>query len=87
MSSSEISNTIKLTLRKLKAVATWNYTSENQECLLCKKDLMVPVKDQSNNKVIINECNHGFHTSCINKWFNDGNTIMCPDFNTHWTNM
>jgi hypothetical protein len=71
---------IKLSLVSLKIVATWKYTTENQECLLCKKDLMMPIQDSCN--VTISGCNHGFHATCLKnyKQFDD----TCPYCSEKW---
>lgn len=46
MSIDNKENKIKLTLKKLNLVATWNYGIETQDCKICKKDLMMPVYEQ-----------------------------------------
>ena len=78
---------VKLTLNKLNAVATWNYASENTDCKLCHKDLLVPVQEPGANKingdVTIGMCMHGFHASCINLWVSKGN-VSCPYCHNVW---
>lgn len=78
---------IKLTLKNMRVIATWNYTSENNDCKLCHKDLLDPVEDTITNKingdVTIGTCKHGFHTTCINTWITKGN-ISCPLCQTSW---
>lgn len=78
---------IKLTLTNLKVVATWRYNSENQDCKLCHKDLMLPVQEPGTSKingdVTVGTCNHAFHTVCINSWLVKKN-ISCPYCSTSW---
>lgn len=79
---------VKLTLTNLKVVGTWKYKSENQECMLCHKDLMLPVQEPDSTKingdVTIGTCKHGFHAVCINSWLIKKN-ISCPHCSTNWT--
>lgn len=72
---------IKLSLKQLKIVATWKYCTEDENCLICNRDLMMPAQIQSDNKtepaknlsedkeisnVVVGECNHGYHELCFN---------------------
>jgi hypothetical protein len=78
---------VKLTMTNFKVVATWKYSSENHECMLCHKDLMIPVHDVGFNRlsgdVRIGTCEHGFHAYCVDTWFAAGN-ISCPYCQTTW---
>lgn len=78
---------VKLSLSKLHVVATWKYKCENQECMICHKDLMLPVQESRTNKidsdVTIGTCNHGFHTVCINTWLSK-KIISCPYCTVGW---
>jgi hypothetical protein len=80
-------NDFKLTVKNMRVAAVWNYVSENADCKLCHKNLMLPVQEAGTNKlngdVVINSCQHGFHAVCINCWFLQANT-GCPDCNTVW---
>ena len=76
--------TVRLTLKQLNMVALWNYTAKNQDCGLCGKNLMIPVKDMSrqamDSDVAIGICGHSLHSVCINnKLIND-----CPCCNATW---
>jgi len=78
---------VKLTLTNLKVVASWRYNSENQDCMICHKDLMMPVQESGTRKingdVTVGACNHAFHTVCINSWLIKKN-ISCPYCSTGW---
>lgn len=78
---------VKLSMSSMRIVAKWHYTCENQECLLCHKNLMFPIQEPDTNKlnsdVIIGTCQHGFHALCINKWTSQKNT-ECPVCKTEW---
>jgi len=82
-----IGKQVKITMNCLNMVASWKYNSENQECKLCHKDLLVPIQesktDKINGDVTIGTCNHGFHTYCIDSWIGNGN-ISCPICLTIW---
>jgi hypothetical protein len=87
-----VKSKVKLTLNSLKVVATWKYSSENQECKLCNKNLMIPVLinhqdskfTEPHEDVVIGICNHGFHAYCMNKWLEHKN-ISCPYCKNIWT--
>jgi len=76
-------------VNKLRVVATWEYATENIDCVLCHQDLMLPIAVPENNKVtyvsdvIVGKCNHGYHASCIKSWLNHGNK-NCPQCQTIW---
>ena len=78
---------VKLTLTNLKVIASWRYNSENQDCMICHKDLMMPVQESGTRKingdVTVGACNHAFHTVCINSWLIKKN-ISCPYCSTGW---
>lgn len=74
-----------LEIKKLKMVAKWKYSAENDVCRLCNKDLTLgTVKKRSvNSNVEIGDCRHGIHTECLNNWLEEGN-ISCPICKTPW---
>jgi hypothetical protein len=78
---------VKISMKSIRMVAEWSYTSENSECLLCHKDLMMPVQEPGSNKlngdVNIGTCQHGFHSVCINDWISHQN-VSCPQCQTIW---
>lgn len=80
---------IKLTIDKLRIIATWEYATENLDCTLCHRDLMLPITMSEQNKtkyvgdVMIGACNHGFHASCIKSWLSHRNT-NCPHCQSVW---
>lgn len=80
-------NNFKLKVKDMRVVAVWSYVSENTDCMLCHKNLMLPVQEAGTNKlngdVVINSCQHGFHTVCVNCWFLQANT-GCPQCHTNW---
>ena len=78
---------ITLNLTKLTVFATWRYNSDNQDCNICHKDLMIAIQSPGTNKmngdVTIGECNHAYHTICINNWLSN-QTIRCPTCMAWW---
>jgi len=80
---------IKLTIDKMRVVATWEYATENSDCALCHRDLMMPIVMNDANQpryvgdVTIGSCNHGFHSSCIKSWLSHGNA-NCPHCQAIW---
>ena len=67
-------------------VALWNYDTENKDCFVCHKDLMIPVqvKDstQMSSDVMIGPCKHGFHTVCIQDLIQTNK--KCPQCSIEW---
>lgn len=80
---------VKLTLKKIRPVVMWEYDTINTHCI-CKVDLMqsVPVTDSKNTivykgDVIIGECEHGYHSSCITTLIKKG-AVSCPTCRMDW---
>jgi len=80
---------VKLTLKKIMPVVMWEYDTINTHCI-CKVDLMhsVPVTDGRNTivykgDVIIGECEHGYHSSCITTLIKKG-AVSCPTCRMDW---
>ena len=67
-------------------VATWSYDTENTDCIICNKNLMMPVgkdNNQMSSDVIIGPCKHGFHTICIQEIIKLKNN--CPMCSIEWS--
>ena len=81
------SGSVKLKLKNIRMIGTWDYGCDNKECYLCHSILQLPIR--TNNKlcsdVIIGECNHGFHRECMTRWIANGNN-KCPYCNINWKN-
>jgi len=77
---------LQINVRNVNLEAYWDFDVENQECLLCHKNLsdttLKELEDATiDNKIIICKCNHGFHDSCLESWKKTGNTF-CPKDNS-----
>jgi hypothetical protein len=81
-------NTIKLELNSINLVATWKYSSKNIDCI-CKRPLHLPTVNEidrnniSTDNVIIGECGHAMHKSCIEAYFKTCDNI-CPIDKLEW---
>lgn len=75
----------RLKIRDIDIVMTRQFKNGN-ECLICKGDLMLPIKDDFINETktaIEGECNHIFHYSCIKNQLKNGEK-KCPIDKTIW---
>ena len=80
---------IALELKSIDLVATWKYNCKNTECM-CNRSLYLPIvtKVDTNNistdNIIIGECGHGMHKSCIESYLKTCNNT-CPIDKLQWT--
>lgn len=72
----------EIQILNINLVATWDYETNNKECV-CNRSLHLPTVNQIENKniyrndITFGECGHGFHTECINSYLKTYNN-MCP---------
>jgi hypothetical protein len=77
-------------LNSIQFVGTWKYNCKNTECV-CKRPLYMPTveevekKNINTNNVVIGECGHGMHHSCIESYTKTYNG-MCPLDKLQWSN-
>ena len=81
----------KVDVKVWRAVATWSWELEQEECPICRTHLMEPCIDcQANqNSAQVKECgiawgrcNHAFHHHCIGRWLKQKS--VCPLCNAEW---
>jgi hypothetical protein len=82
---------VSIELNNIQFVGTWKYNCKNLECV-CKRPLYMPTveeiekKNINTNNVIIGECGHAIHQSCIESYIKTyGN--MCPFDKLQWNPM
>ena len=78
---------IKIEVKQINMVGTWDYDVENKECPICHYHLQHPTTKNIEDKrikniVAIGECNHGAHIGCISKWLHSN--MSCPICMTTW---
>jgi RING-box protein 1 len=67
-------------------IGTWKYDVENDECIICRNNIMESCIECSNINKSDNclcsksSCNCYFHTHCINKWLKYNKN--CPKHTT-----
>jgi hypothetical protein len=78
-------NNISFQITGIDFVSTWTYDCENDICHLCRKSLTdgIIYYKKTDNNVLIGNCKHGYHESCMNTWLSDGN-LSCPYCKTMW---
>ena len=80
---------IKIELESIDIIATWKYNCKNTECI-CNRPLYLPSVTEidenniSTDNVVIGECGHGIHRTCLNAYFKTCNNI-CPIDKLEWT--
>ena len=82
---------ITLKINKIKLNAEWTFNTHNDLCCICRNSVMdVSVNASVNNdnnckiisKPIVGECNHAFHSDCINMW--KRHSYKCPLCQAPW---
>ena len=79
---------LKINLIKLDVALYWKHNfpqNTDDECKLCKKNIMAPNLEMGENylisKISIGKCGHAFHNHCAKKYFETN--VSCPiDFTT-----
>lgn len=84
-------NNVSFDIKKITLVGTWEYDCENKDCPLCHQYLMLPTQKSIEKRTIVSaidigECNHGYHSECINDWINKNN-VVCVLCDTPWKSM
>ena len=83
---------ININLKKLDLVINWDFSGSNQECSLCRRQLISPSLQELNSdtkhliiegQVIMGDCGHMFHKECITN-FMINNCMLCPIDKTPW---
>jgi len=77
---------VKLKLKNIRIIGTWDYACDNKECYLCHTVLQLPIRTNNNlcGDIKIGDCNHGFHKECLIRWTSSGNN-KCPYCDVNWT--
>lgn len=75
----------KFTIKKWNAVAVWSWSTNIENCSICKQLLtdlcLVCIEDENADQKACQPiwgkvCNHPFHAHCIEKWTSTSN--KCP---------
>ncbi len=80
---------VKIELNSIDIIATWKYQCKNTDCI-CNRELYLPtvIEIDANNistdNVVIGECGHGIHKSCLETYFKTCNNI-CPIDKLSWS--
>jgi len=83
-----MNNNIKLEIESIDFIATWKYNCKNAECV-CKRNLYLPTSNEieqnniTTNNIVIGECGHGLHKTCMETYFKTCNNI-CPFDKLEW---
>ena len=88
---------LKIKVLDSKIDVYWSLTVENEDCPICKKNLLEisPSTTHKQNIILVGTCNHGIHKECMEKWKNQLNTklnildpmnqtIFCPIDKLTW---
>lgn len=87
--STVLSPSIKIDITSIDLVATWKYNCKNTDCV-CNRALYLPTVTEidtnniSTDNVIIGECGHGIHKSCLDTYFKTCDNI-CPIDKLTWS--
>jgi hypothetical protein len=79
-------NKYNIKVNKVHFEAITSYDSFNQDCIICHnlfEESCIGCPDKSTCKMVISECQHGYHNHCINKWLAKGHSA-CPFCNKPW---
>lgn len=63
-------NISPLTAHQIAAITRHNAHAEAQECPICF--------GTENGRWFFTQCGHGFHRTCISRWYNSGDDRKCP---------
>jgi len=87
---------VTIELNNIELVGTWKYVSKNIDCI-CNRPLYMPTSDEvekkniNTNNVVIGDCGHGMHQSCIDAFAKTYNTdnktnsyVLCPIDRLEW---
>jgi len=83
------STSVTIELNSIDIVATWKYVCKNIDCI-CNRVLYLPTVTEidenniSTDNVIIGECGHGIHKSCLETYFKTCSNI-CPIDKLPWS--
>ena len=79
-------------IEEINLVSEWAFNTHNELCCICRNSIMdisvnASVNDPDNInyntcKPIVGECNHAFHSDCINMWRRHSN--KCPLCQSNW---
>lgn len=71
---------LKSKILDINFVGQWKYNCLNEDCSICRLEI------QSNEKVSIGMCGHGYHKKCISDWLKnlDPTDHKCPMCYSHW---
>jgi E3 ubiquitin-protein ligase RBX1 len=79
---------IQFKIKKIDLTSEWCFDTHNDLCCICRNSIMNKSVSASLNdkdilsKPIVGECNHAFHSDCINAWTRQRRT--CPLCNKIW---
>lgn len=77
-------------LKKVMAVGLWSYDMKVETCAICRNHIMDCCIECQNDRyfettdclVSWGECNHAFHSHCIDRWLKNKN--ICPLDTKEW---